>query len=147
MEFFTTPNSKNIIATLRIVTIEKSESTFLLILYFHGLVNEFELFKQAFYFYYFADFCDVNTIYRGAFITEVLIGKSKHHWDRFFITMCNLNKTIENVICRIQVKIFGSTQNEGSLDRLILHSPYNILHFISSYTRLKDTLKTFECNV
>ena len=36
MKFFTTPNSKNIIATLRIVTIEKSELAFLLILYFHG---------------------------------------------------------------------------------------------------------------
>ena len=35
MEFFTPPNSKNIIATLRIVPIEKSELTFLLILYFH----------------------------------------------------------------------------------------------------------------
>ena len=35
MEFFTTPNSKNIIAALRIVTIEKSELTFLLIMYFH----------------------------------------------------------------------------------------------------------------
>ena len=35
MEFFTTPNSKKIIATLRIVTIEKSELTFLLMLYFH----------------------------------------------------------------------------------------------------------------
>ena len=34
MNFFTTPNSKNIIATLRIVTIEKSELTFLPILYF-----------------------------------------------------------------------------------------------------------------
>ena len=31
MKFFTTPNSKNIIATLYIVTIEKSELTFLLI--------------------------------------------------------------------------------------------------------------------
>ena len=28
MKFFTTPNSKNIIATLRIVAIEKSELTF-----------------------------------------------------------------------------------------------------------------------
>ena len=37
MEFFTTPNSKKIIATLHIVTIEKSELTFLLILYFHGI--------------------------------------------------------------------------------------------------------------
>ena len=37
MEFFTTPNSKNLIATLRIVTIEKSELTFILILYFHDL--------------------------------------------------------------------------------------------------------------
>ena len=35
MKFFTTPSSKNIIATLRIVTIEISELTFLLILYFH----------------------------------------------------------------------------------------------------------------
>ena len=35
MKFFTTPNSKNVIATLRIVTIEKAELTFLLILYFH----------------------------------------------------------------------------------------------------------------
>ena len=32
-------SSKNIIATLRIVTIEKSESAFLLILYFHGKNN------------------------------------------------------------------------------------------------------------
>ena len=39
MNFFTTPNSKNIIATLRIVTIEKSELTFLLILYFHAQNN------------------------------------------------------------------------------------------------------------
>ena len=37
MNFFTTPNSKNVIATLRIVTIEKSELTFLLVLYFYGL--------------------------------------------------------------------------------------------------------------
>ena len=35
MKFFTTPSSKNIIATLRIVTIEITELTFLLILYFH----------------------------------------------------------------------------------------------------------------
>ena len=35
MNFFTTPSSKNIIATLRIVTTEISELTFLLILYFH----------------------------------------------------------------------------------------------------------------
>ena len=34
MSFFTTPNSKNVIATLRIVTIDRSELTFLLILYF-----------------------------------------------------------------------------------------------------------------
>ena len=33
MKFFTTSNSNNIIATLRIVTIEKSELTFLLIYY------------------------------------------------------------------------------------------------------------------
>ena len=37
MNFFTTPNSKNVIAILRIVTIEKCELTFLLVLYFHGL--------------------------------------------------------------------------------------------------------------
>ena len=36
MKFFTTSNLKNIIATLGIVTIEKSELTFPLILYFHG---------------------------------------------------------------------------------------------------------------
>ena len=39
MKFFTTPNSKNIIAILRIVTIEKSELTFFLTLYFHDLMN------------------------------------------------------------------------------------------------------------
>ena len=39
MEFFTTPNSKNLIATLRIVTIETSELTFLLILYLHDLTK------------------------------------------------------------------------------------------------------------
>ena len=38
MKFFTTPNSKYIIATLRIVTTEKSELTFLFILYFHGFI-------------------------------------------------------------------------------------------------------------
>ena len=37
LEFFTTANSKNIIATLLVVTIEKSELAFLLILYFHGV--------------------------------------------------------------------------------------------------------------
>ena len=40
MESFTTPNSKNIYATLRIVTIEKSELTFLLILYFHEITGQ-----------------------------------------------------------------------------------------------------------
>ena len=39
MKFFTTPNSKNIIAILCIVTIEKSELTFFLTLYFHDLMN------------------------------------------------------------------------------------------------------------
>ena len=36
MKPFATPNSKNIIATLRIATIEKFELTFLVTLYFHG---------------------------------------------------------------------------------------------------------------
>ena len=36
MKFFTTSNSKNVIATLGIVTTERSELTFLLILYFHA---------------------------------------------------------------------------------------------------------------
>ena len=36
MKYFTTPNSKNIIATLHIVTIGKSELAFLIILYFYG---------------------------------------------------------------------------------------------------------------
>ena len=40
LKFFTTPSSKNIIATLRIVTIEKHELTFL-ILYFHALTQVF----------------------------------------------------------------------------------------------------------
>ena len=39
-EIFTIPNSKNIIATLRIVTIEKSELTFLLVLYFYGFTDQ-----------------------------------------------------------------------------------------------------------
>ena len=39
MNFFATPNSKNIIATLHIVTIEKSELTLLLVLYFHSMNN------------------------------------------------------------------------------------------------------------
>ena len=38
MKFFTTPKSKNIIATLRLATIEKFELTFLHILYFHDSV-------------------------------------------------------------------------------------------------------------
>ena len=44
MKFFATPNSKNIIVTLRIVAIEKSGLTFLLMLYFHG--NPFFLNKN-----------------------------------------------------------------------------------------------------
>ena len=55
MEFFTAPNSKNIIATLRIVTIEKSELTFLLILYFPALAQVYscefcEISKSAFFY-------------------------------------------------------------------------------------------------
>ena len=38
MKFFATSCSKNIIATLHIVTIEKSELTFFLKLYFHGFI-------------------------------------------------------------------------------------------------------------
>ena len=42
MEFFITPNSKNIIATLRTVTIEKSDLTFLLTLYFYdNIINRY----------------------------------------------------------------------------------------------------------
>ena len=37
MKLFTTPNLKNIIATLHIVTIEKSELTFLHLLYFYDV--------------------------------------------------------------------------------------------------------------
>ena len=44
MNFFTSPNLKNIIATLRIVTIEKFELTFLLILCFH--VQEISVYKE-----------------------------------------------------------------------------------------------------
>ena len=39
MKFFTTPNSKNLIATLRIVTTEKFELIFLLMLYFHSFLH------------------------------------------------------------------------------------------------------------
>ena len=39
MKFFTIPNLKNIIATLRIATIEKFELTLLIILYFDGSNN------------------------------------------------------------------------------------------------------------
>ena len=35
MKFFATPNSKNVIVTLRIVATERSELTFLLIFYIH----------------------------------------------------------------------------------------------------------------
>ena len=44
MNFFTTFNSKSIIAALRIVTIEKSELTFLLVLYFHNNTYVLQLF-------------------------------------------------------------------------------------------------------
>ena len=39
MNIFTIPNSKNIIATLRIATTEISDFTFLLILYFRDVTN------------------------------------------------------------------------------------------------------------
>ena len=42
MKCFTTPNSKNINATLRMITIEKSELAFLLILYFRGMLHDFK---------------------------------------------------------------------------------------------------------
>ena len=44
MKFFTTPNLKNIIATLRIVTIEKFELAFLVLLYFHGQTQSLLIF-------------------------------------------------------------------------------------------------------
>ena len=47
MELFTTPNSKNIIATLRIVTIDKSELTFLLTLYFHEEIHTTKRYIQT----------------------------------------------------------------------------------------------------
>ena len=40
--FFMSPNSKSVIAALCIVTIEKSELTSFLILYFHGYVVKFQ---------------------------------------------------------------------------------------------------------
>ena len=49
MKFFTTPNSKNIIAFLRIATIEKSELTFLLILYF--CERNTVIFREKFFLY------------------------------------------------------------------------------------------------
>ena len=42
LKFFTTSNSKYIIATLRIVTIEKPELSFLLILSFHAICSIFK---------------------------------------------------------------------------------------------------------
>ena len=42
MKLFKTLNSKNTIATPRMIKIGKSELTFLLILYFHGYNYDFE---------------------------------------------------------------------------------------------------------
>ena len=42
MKLFKTLNSKNTIATLQMIKIEKSELIFLLILYFHGYNYDFE---------------------------------------------------------------------------------------------------------
>ena len=42
MKLFINPNSRNKIATLRIVAIEKSELTFLLILYFYEIIFSFD---------------------------------------------------------------------------------------------------------
>ena len=42
IKFFMSPNSKSVIAALCIVTIEKSELTSFLILYFHDYVVKFE---------------------------------------------------------------------------------------------------------
>lgn len=39
MKYFTTPNAKNIIATLLIITLEKIELVFLLKLYFHDVLK------------------------------------------------------------------------------------------------------------
>ena len=50
MKFFATPNSKNIIATLRIVATEKSKLTFLLILYFHVYIICDEFFMAHWHF-------------------------------------------------------------------------------------------------
>ena len=41
MKFFTTPNSKNIIATVHIVTTKNFELAFLLMLYFHDYTSAF----------------------------------------------------------------------------------------------------------
>ena len=62
MKFFTTPNSKNIIATLRIVTIEKSELTFLLILYFHDMKKTKNTQITIKYFQYCTSSADVSVI-------------------------------------------------------------------------------------
>ena len=42
IKFFMSPNPKSVIAALCIVTIEKSELTSFLILYFHGYVVKFQ---------------------------------------------------------------------------------------------------------
>ena len=50
MNFFTTPNSTNIIAALRIVTIKKSELTFLPTLYFlyySSMINSYLSLSEA----------------------------------------------------------------------------------------------------
>ena len=46
MEFFRTPNSKTIIATLRVPTIVKSDLAILLKLYFHGFSKSRNSFEE-----------------------------------------------------------------------------------------------------
>ena len=58
MKFFTTPNSKNIIATVHIVTTKNFELTFLLMLYSHDYTSVFMqnfLTKETTNFFLFTD--------------------------------------------------------------------------------------------
>ena len=65
-----TRNSKNIITTLRIVTIEKSELTFFLILYFHGFIK---IIKADLY-----DTC--NVIFPCQLRSGLLLSRSVDQW-------------------------------------------------------------------
>ena len=99
MKFFTTPNSKNIIVSLHIVTIEKPALTLLLLSYFHVSFKDFFRFS---FFIFVIEICQKHILMLIIMFDCVVTFKN---------TFANVRKALDECIVTTKKFLFAAITN------------------------------------